>query len=136
MGSAGWSGGSGESTRLSDRRGVASDGDYWGRSCSSGARNASSKDSNGVWSGGGSDWSSPKSFGSGGSCRIKVCNVPRNLDWRDIKEAFEDNGRVARCDVDRGVAWVTFETPRNAKKAVQTFDRGELNGQMIFVSHE
>jgi len=72
----------------------------------------------------------------GGSCRIRVSNVPKNLNWRDIKEAFEDNGRVTRCEVERGVAWVTFENPVDAKKAVQTFDRGELNGQTIFVTHE
>lgn len=72
----------------------------------------------------------------GGSCRIRVSNVPKNLNWRDIKEAFEDNGRVTRCEVERGVAWVTFENPTDAKKAVQTFDRGELNGQTIFVTHE
>mmetsp|Transcript_126779 Transcript_126779/g.247077 ORF Transcript_126779/g.247077 Transcript_126779/m.247077 type:complete len:442 (-) Transcript_126779:147-1472(-) len=71
-----------------------------------------------------------------GSSRIRVSNVPKNLNWRDIKEAFEDNGRVERCEVERGVAWVTFANPLDAKKAVQTFDRGELNGQTIFVTHE
>mmetsp|Transcript_83146 Transcript_83146/g.248083 ORF Transcript_83146/g.248083 Transcript_83146/m.248083 type:complete len:322 (+) Transcript_83146:1-966(+) len=70
------------------------------------------------------------------ACRIRVSNVPRNLDWRDIKEAFEDNGRVTQCEVERGVAWITFSRPSDAKKAVQTFDRGELNGQTIFVTHE
>lgn len=68
--------------------------------------------------------------------RIRVSNVPKNLDWRDIKEAFEDQGRVTRCEVERGVAWITFENPLDAKKAVQTFDRGELNGQTIYVTHE
>lgn len=77
---------------------------------------------------------------SGGStrgragCQIKVSNVPMNLDNRDIREAFEDNGRVVRCEVERGVAWVTFERAIDAKKAMQTFDRGELNGQTIFVT--
>lgn len=66
--------------------------------------------------------------------RIKVTNVPSNLDWRDIKEAFEDVGNVIKCDVDRGVASIIFERAGDAKKAVQTFDRGELNGQTIYVS--
>eukprot|EP00421_Protoceratium_reticulatum_P017097 CAMPEP_0168397802 /NCGR_PEP_ID=MMETSP0228-20121227/21252_1 /TAXON_ID=133427 /ORGANISM="Protoceratium reticulatum, Strain CCCM 535 (=CCMP 1889)" /LENGTH=499 /DNA_ID=CAMNT_0008411287 /DNA_START=12 /DNA_END=1508 /DNA_ORIENTATION=- len=79
--------------------------------------------------------SAPARSGTTG-CRIRVSNVPKNLDWRDIKEAFEDNGRVTRCEVERGVAWVTFESAVDAKKAVQTFDRGELNGQTIFVTHE
>eukprot|EP00931_Biecheleriopsis_adriatica_P035242 TRINITY_DN2028_c0_g1_i1.p1 TRINITY_DN2028_c0_g1~~TRINITY_DN2028_c0_g1_i1.p1 ORF type:complete len:455 (+),score=117.12 TRINITY_DN2028_c0_g1_i1:74-1438(+) len=67
---------------------------------------------------------------------IRVCNVPKNLDHRDIKEAFEDIGRVTRCEVERGVATISFEKAADAKKAVQTFDRGELNGQTIFVSLE
>merc|ERR1711924_332120 len=67
---------------------------------------------------------------------VKVCNVPRDLDKRDIKEAFEDNGQVTDCTVERGVAMVTFANLVDAKKAVQTFDRGELNGQTIFVTLE
>lgn len=71
-----------------------------------------------------------------GSLTIRVCNVPKNLDWRDLKDAFEDTGRVTRCEVERGVALISFESNALAKKAVQTFDRGELNGQTIFVTLE
>eukprot|EP00439_Symbiodinium_sp_Y106_P022866 s4273_g2.t2 len=67
---------------------------------------------------------------------IRVCNVPKNLDDRDIQEAFEDIGRVTKCEVERGVAVITFANSAHAKKAVQTFDRGELNGQTIYVSIE
>ncbi|CAK9043388.1 unnamed protein product [Durusdinium trenchii] len=68
---------------------------------------------------------------------IRVCNVPKNLEDRDIQEAFEDIGRVTQCEVERGVAIITFANSSHAKKAVQTFDRGELNGQTIYVSvHE
>mmetsp|Transcript_87021 Transcript_87021/g.182143 ORF Transcript_87021/g.182143 Transcript_87021/m.182143 type:complete len:424 (-) Transcript_87021:137-1408(-) len=66
--------------------------------------------------------------------RIKVTNVPLDLDRREIKEAFGERGRVLKCEVDRGVAYVTFERASEAKKAMQTFDRGELNGQTIYVS--
>jgi len=80
------------------------------------------------------------SGGSGGTTgnqsRIKVANIPKDLDWRDIKEAFEDTGKVMRCDLEKGVAWVTFDTVLDAKEAVKTFDRGELNGQTIFVTRE
>lgn len=71
-----------------------------------------------------------------GFTTIRVSNVPRNLDKMDIKDAFEDNGRVVKCEVERGVAYVTFDNPRDAQQAVQTFDRGELNGQTIFVTPE
>eukprot|EP00437_Effrenium_voratum_P016155 CAMPEP_0181441234 /NCGR_PEP_ID=MMETSP1110-20121109/23399_1 /TAXON_ID=174948 /ORGANISM="Symbiodinium sp., Strain CCMP421" /LENGTH=456 /DNA_ID=CAMNT_0023565105 /DNA_START=96 /DNA_END=1466 /DNA_ORIENTATION=+ len=67
---------------------------------------------------------------------IRVCNVPKNLDDRDIQEAFEDIGRVVKCEVERGVATISFANSSHAKKAVQTFDRGELNGQTIYVSLE
>eukprot|EP00971_Amphidinium_carterae_P235280 4668820-Amphidinium_carterae.1 len=66
--------------------------------------------------------------------RVKVTNIPRDLDPRDIKEAFEEEtGKIVECDVDRGTAFMTFKTPEAAKKAVETFDRGELNGQTIEV---
>lgn len=69
-----------------------------------------------------------------GEVRIRVSNIPRNLDRRDIMEAFEDSGRVVRCELDRGTAFVTFANATDAKKAAQTFDRGELNGQTILVA--
>jgi len=70
------------------------------------------------------------------NCRIKVCNVPVNLTRRDIKEAFEDSGTVVTCSVDRGTAWVTFANVMDAKKAMNTFDRGQLNDKTIYVTLE
>eukprot|EP00448_Togula_jolla_P041117 CAMPEP_0170628380 /NCGR_PEP_ID=MMETSP0224-20130122/32641_1 /TAXON_ID=285029 /ORGANISM="Togula jolla, Strain CCCM 725" /LENGTH=455 /DNA_ID=CAMNT_0010955777 /DNA_START=1 /DNA_END=1368 /DNA_ORIENTATION=- len=71
-----------------------------------------------------------------GGVRIRVTGVPTNLDWRDVQEAFEDTGRVLKCEVKGGVAWITYKSALEAKKAVQTFDRGELNGQTIYVELE
>jgi len=69
--------------------------------------------------------------------RIKVTNVPRDLSARDIKEAFEaEAGKTTQCELDRGVAFVTFTCTEDARKAVQTFDRGELNGKTIQVTLE
>eukprot|EP00438_Fugacium_kawagutii_P027530 Skav207796 [mRNA] locus=scaffold710:269039:272130:- [translate_table: standard] len=66
---------------------------------------------------------------------IRVCNVPKNLEERDIQEAFEDIGRVTKCEaagrlassglallpgmgwVERGVAMITFANSSHAKKA-------------------
>lgn len=67
---------------------------------------------------------------------IRVSNVPVELGKKDVKEAFEEIGKVVSCEVDRGVATIVFSKAADAKKAVQTFDRGELNGQMIFVATE
>lgn len=69
-------------------------------------------------------------------CRIRVTNVPTNLNRRDVKEAFEDIGSVVDCKIERGIAWVTFHNALDAKKATNTFDRGELNGQTIYVTQD
>lgn len=74
--------------------------------------------------------------GVGASRKIRVSNIPKNLDKRDIEEAFSETGRLVSVQVDRGVAFITFETTGDARQAVQTFDRGELNGQTIRVTFE
>jgi len=76
------------------------------------------------------------SRGGGGHTSIRVTNVPKNLDERDIKEAFSDLGRVLSCQVAGGKAHIVFQNEKDARKAVQTFDRGEMNGQTISVSIE
>lgn len=71
--------------------------------------------------------------------KIKVTNIPRDLDMPDIKEAFEaEAGKVVDCRMERnrGVAYLTFNHPKDARKAVDTFDRGELNGKTIEVTFE
>jgi len=67
--------------------------------------------------------------------RIKVTNVPRDLGARDIKEAFESEaGKTLTCELERGTCYITFSRAADAQKAVETFDRGELNGKMISVT--
>lgn len=69
--------------------------------------------------------------------RIKVANVPRDLAARDIKHAFEaEAGKTTSCELDRGIAYLSFVKPEDARKAVETFDRGELNGKIITVTLE
>jgi len=65
---------------------------------------------------------------------VKVTNIPRDVNMQDIREAFEqETGKITRCRLDRGTAWIAFNKPQDARKAVETFDRGELNGQTIGV---
>lgn len=74
---------------------------------------------------------------AGSSKKIKVTNIPRDLDMQDIKEAFESEaGKISLCKMERGTAWITFLNPKDARKAVDTFDRGELNGKTIDVVFE
>jgi len=67
--------------------------------------------------------------------RVRVTNVPRDLQSREIREAFEiEAGPTSGCELGRGIAWVTFRRAEDAAKAVETFDGGELNGNTIKVS--
>lgn len=66
--------------------------------------------------------------------RIKVTNIPRDLDEFDIRSAFQDQaGRVLDCQLRSGTAWISFSHASNALRAVDTFDHGELNGKVIRV---
>lgn len=71
--------------------------------------------------------------------RIKVSNVPRNLDKDEIQEAFEgEAGKVASCVLERQsgtayTAYLTFFKAESAAKAVKTFHKGQLNEQTITV---
>lgn len=57
------------------------------------------------------------------------------MDEQDIKEAFEaEAGRILKCVLDRTTAMITFAKAEDARKAIDTFDRGELNGKMISVT--
>merc|ERR1711920_1141648 len=90
---------------------------------------------------GAGSWSFSSSKGKGKndhrtmSCRIRVANIPRQLHRRDVRDAFSCCGEVRDCEVEGSVAFVTFGRIEDAKKAVQTFDQGEMNGKIIFVTH-
>ncbi|CAK9051605.1 Uncharacterized protein SCF082_LOCUS28321 [Durusdinium trenchii] len=66
---------------------------------------------------------------------ILVKNIPLGLDSRDIRDAFQSaTGPVTSCKLSQdGTARISFERPEDAKKAVATFDHGELNGNIINV---
>lgn len=65
---------------------------------------------------------------------IKVTNIPKELKAADVREAFEsETGKVVLCELSRGTARITFAKAKDAQKAVDTFDRGELNGKIITV---
>eukprot|EP00931_Biecheleriopsis_adriatica_P123191 TRINITY_DN98242_c0_g1_i1.p1 TRINITY_DN98242_c0_g1~~TRINITY_DN98242_c0_g1_i1.p1 ORF type:complete len:365 (+),score=98.36 TRINITY_DN98242_c0_g1_i1:78-1172(+) len=66
--------------------------------------------------------------------KVKVTNIPRSLKAADVREAFEaETGKITLCELSKGTCFITFAKPKDAQKAVETFDRGELNGQLITV---
>lgn len=88
----------------------------------------------------GNKWWSTSSSYEGNSrqqehATIKITNVPKDLTWYDLKDAFKSVGYVERCDVDNGTAWIKFSTLREAKAAIKEYDGGDLNGRIIRVCH-
>merc|ERR1719329_837665 len=69
--------------------------------------------------------------------RIRVSNVPSDLDLRDIRDAFEaETGKIAECQQEGRTVYMIFERPEAAKRAIETFDKGELNGKTIAVTFD
>ena len=65
---------------------------------------------------------------------VKVTNIPYDLTWHDVKDAFKAVGQVDRCELDKGTAWVTFADSRDAVAAVKSYDGGDMNGRTIKVT--
>ena len=66
--------------------------------------------------------------------RIKIRNIPFELTWKDIKTALSDVGKIERCDVENGEATITFASAKEAARAVQNYDGGDMNGRKIRVT--
>lgn len=64
---------------------------------------------------------------------VKISNVPYDLTWKELKEAFLSVGTIERCDVDHGTAIIKFSDFRSASAAVRAYDGGEMNGRKIKV---
>lgn len=65
--------------------------------------------------------------------KIKITNIPYELTWRDVKGALSDVGKIERCDVERGEAIITFSNHKEASRAIQTYNNGDMNGRKIRV---
>merc|ERR1712112_555968 len=66
--------------------------------------------------------------------RILVQNIPKDLDARDLEEAFLEVGRVHHVEMDGSRAWVVFSSSREALEAEHRYDGGQINKQTIRVS--
>jgi hypothetical protein len=65
--------------------------------------------------------------------KIKIQNVPYDLSWKDIKEALSQVGKIERCDVEHGEATLIFSSNKEALRAIQTYNGGDMNGRKIRV---
>ena len=65
--------------------------------------------------------------------KIKIQNVPYDLTWKDVKDALSQVGKIERCDVDHGEATLIFASHKEALRAIQTYNGGDMNGRKIRV---
>lgn len=116
--------------------------DDWGQSWSKGGKSWGKGSKGGKGKGkGGDNWNKPRltpaSWNqSQDGIAITVSNIPHEMTWQDLKDAFQDvckQGNVLRCDLRNGVARVTFESKQDARQVTNTFHGGDLNGSKISV---
>jgi len=89
-----------------------------------------------------SNASSPPPRESAKGRQVFVGNLPYQMSWQDLKDAFRPAGNVIRADVlllsngkSKGQGTVLFETKAEAVKAIELFDNTEIQGRVINV-HE
>ncbi|OAA73783.1 Nucleotide-binding, alpha-beta plait [Cordyceps fumosorosea ARSEF 2679] len=89
----------------------------------------------------------PGGPGAGGAGRqIYVANLPFNIGWQDLKDLFRQaarNGGVIRADVHsgpdgrpKGSGIVVFESPDDARSAIQQFNGYDWQGRTIEVRED
>ncbi len=65
--------------------------------------------------------------------RVRVTNIPYDVTWREVKDAFAKTAPVERCDVKDGEATISFKTHSDAKRAIEVYNGGNMNGRSIKV---
>ncbi|KAK3375986.1 hypothetical protein B0T24DRAFT_212138 [Lasiosphaeria ovina] len=84
--------------------------------------------------------------GAGGGRQIYVSNLPYTVGWQDLKDLFRQaarTGGVIRADVHlgqdgrpKGSGIVVFETPDDARNAIQQFNGYDWQGRMLEVRED
>ncbi|KAJ3468400.1 hypothetical protein MRS44_002465 [Fusarium solani] len=82
----------------------------------------------------------------GGGRQIYVANLPFNVGWQDLKDLFRQaarNGAVIRADVHigpdgrpKGSGIVVFESPDDARNAIQQFNGYDWQGRVLEVRED
>jgi len=84
--------------------------------------------------------------GAGGGRQIYVSNLPYTVGWQDLKDLFRQaarNGAVIRADVHvgpdgrpKGSGIVAFESPDDARNAIQQFNGYDWQGRPLEVRED
>ncbi|KAL4429013.1 hypothetical protein ABPG77_006052 [Micractinium sp. CCAP 211/92] len=60
---------------------------------------------------------------------------PRSIRTRDIEKAFEEFGRLVRCEIKKTYSFVEFEDLADAKEACERLHGTKINGREITVEY-
>ncbi|KAG7284135.1 hypothetical protein NEMBOFW57_010496 [Staphylotrichum longicolle] len=92
---------------------------------------------------GGGGGFNPGMAGGAGGRQIYVSNLPFNVGWQDLKDLFRQAGGVIRADVHlgpdgrpKGSGIVVFESPDDARNAIQQFNGYDWQGRMLEVRED
>ncbi|KAI1277793.1 RNA-binding domain-containing protein [Xylaria sp. FL0933] len=96
--------------------------------------------------GGGGGYGGGMGGGMGGNRQLYIANLPYTVGWQDLKDLFRQaarNGAVIRADVHlgpdgrpKGSGIVMFESPDDARSAIQQFNGFEWQGRLLEVRED
>ncbi|KAK5995790.1 putative RNA-binding protein [Cladobotryum mycophilum] len=96
--------------------------------------------------GGGGGYGGSGGAPGGGGRQIYVANLPYNVGWQDLKDLFRQAARVGgvvRADVHmgpdgrpKGSGIVVFESPDDARNAIQQFNGYDWQGRLLEVRED
>ncbi|KIW69019.1 hypothetical protein PV04_04923 [Phialophora macrospora] len=85
-------------------------------------------------------------YGGAGGRQLYVSNLPFNVGWQDLKDLFRQasqEGTVIRADVHvdptgrpKGTGIVAFESPNDARNAIQQFNGYDWHGRALEVRED
>ncbi|KAI1428912.1 hypothetical protein F5Y12DRAFT_710463 [Xylaria sp. FL1777] len=100
----------------------------------------------GGYGGGGGGYGGGMGGGMGGNRQLYIANLPYTVGWQDLKDLFRQaarNGAVIRADVHlgpdgrpKGSGIVMFESPDDARSAIQQFNGFEWQGRLLEVRED
>ncbi|KAE8892864.1 hypothetical protein PF005_g9701 [Phytophthora fragariae] len=69
--------------------------------------------------------------------RVRVTDLPRDVDWRNVKDFLRTGGEVTYCNIEAdGSAVAEFQTKDDMEDAVKKLDDTEFRGSYVRVAPE
>ncbi|KAG7402139.1 hypothetical protein PHYBOEH_005702 [Phytophthora boehmeriae] len=69
--------------------------------------------------------------------RVRVTDLPRDVDWRNVKDFLRTGGEVTYCNIEAdGSAVAEFQTKEDMEDAVKKLDDTEFRGSYVRVAAE